>query len=373
MMYVKLPIAVFELHLSATALKIYCGLLACADRQGKAVVRQGRLAEICHVTRSTASAAVQELACAGLCSVKHQYKQDGTYRANCCSLALLGGRWVAMPVSSATMELPNSAFAVYAAMLSFRGRTGCAFPSLRRIQAMLALARNTVIRAIRVLCSCGLLRKRPMWAGKHNLYIVVLLQKGAAVIGAKRMSAPAITRSAHNRQTLISTINTISVPFAHVFVKSFAPPWVVQFLCNKPLPTLLQNKRKSYKTITIVVSVRKGKHCSGRKHFEQSFPADPQNHILFHNAWLNSSRAFFFCLRKYSSGHQRPGQAQPEDTFAQKTCGQNPQTRKIARFSGYDHRSYLIAAYARTKGSKVLFVLTLYIKRHTIKMKNRRH
>ncbi len=293
MMYVKLPVAVFELQLSATALKVYCGLLACADHQGKAVVRQGRLAAICHVSRSTAAAAVQELACAGLCSVKHQYKQDGTYRANCCSLALLAGRWVAMPISPAAMELPSSAFSVYAAMLSFRGRTGYAFPSLRRLQIMLGLARNTVIRAIRCLCACGLLRKRPLWAGKHNLYLVIAV--------AKRMSAPAAPRSAQRNHMLIATINTISVPFGDSFVKPLVQQRVVHFLCNKPLPTLVRNKRKSNRTAIIVVSVRKGKHRPGRKSPGRAFLIDPQNSLIFHPVWPNPARPFFFCFRLFKS------------------------------------------------------------------------
>lgn len=279
MMYVKLPVAAFELQISAAAIKVYCGLLACANSQGKAVVRQGRLGELCHISRSTVAAAVQELTCAGLCSVENQYKQDGTYRANSYTLAILGGRWIAMPITALVMELPSSAFMVYAAMLSFRGRKGYAFPSLRRIQAMLGLARNTVIRAIRQLCSCGLLRKRSMWAGKHNLYIVVLLRK------TKRMSAPAGTRNAQTHSSLVLPINTISVPLTMLFVKIFPSQRVVQFSYNKPIPTQLLNIRKSYSS-NLVASMGR-EEGRGRNACRLS---------VHRKSAFHRPRRFFFCL-----------------------------------------------------------------------------
>ena len=128
-MFAKIPVALFGYKLSPSAYKVYCAMSCCTAADGRASVRMGRLATFCNLSRTTVDRCIRELIALELIEKKNQYKTDGTYRACLYQLSRLDGRWIAVPCNSFTMQLPASAFVVYAAMLSFRERT--AGPSLR--------------------------------------------------------------------------------------------------------------------------------------------------------------------------------------------------------------------------------------------------
>ena len=147
-MFAKISTALFGYNLSASAYKVYCAISCCTSSDGCAVVRMGRLAQICNLSRTTVDRCIRELISLGLIEKNNQYKVDGTYRACLYRLVQLAGRWVAVPCNRFTMQLPASAFMVYAAMLSFRGKQGKAFPSIRYLGAMLGLACGTISTAL---------------------------------------------------------------------------------------------------------------------------------------------------------------------------------------------------------------------------------
>ena len=244
-MFAKIPVALFGYDLSPSAYKVYCAMSCCTATDGRASVRMGRLAQICNLSRTTVDRCIRELIALELIEKKNQYKTDGTYRACLYQLSRLDGRWIAVPCNSFTMQLPASAFVVYAAMLSFRGKNGRAFPSIRRLSIMVGLACGTVGAALKTLILAGLLRKARRWAGKHNLYLVALFAKKA-----KRKGAPACTtRNAQIIPLSNATFDTFIVSPMLMKVKwqtglSFCLIWVCQNLYNKPIPTQLTKQKK---------------------------------------------------------------------------------------------------------------------------------
>lgn len=246
-MFAKIPVALFGYDLSPSAYKVYCAMSCCTAADGRASVRMGRLAQICNLSRTTVDRCIRELIALELIEKKNQYKTDGTYRACLYQLSRLDGRWIAVPCNSFTMQLPASAFVVYAAMLSFRGKNGRAFPSIRRLSIMVGLACGTICTALKTLILAGLLRKARRWAGKHNLYLVALFEKKA-----KRKGAPACTtRNAQIIPLSNATFDNSIVVSASLSVKhldSFCPVFcfigVCQNLYNKPIPTQLTKQKK---------------------------------------------------------------------------------------------------------------------------------
>lgn len=244
-MFAKIPVALFGYDLSPSAYKVYCAMSCCTAADGRASVRMGRLAQICNLSRTTVDRCIRELIALELIEKKNQYKTDGTYRACLYQLSRLAGRWIAVPCNSFTMQLPASAFVVYAAMLSFRGKNGRAFPSIRRLGIMVGLACGTVGAALKTLILAGLLRKARRWAGKHNLYLVALFEKKA-----KRKGAPACTtRNAQIIPLSNATFDTFIVSPVSMKVKwqtgqFLCLIWVCQNLYNKPIPTQLTKQKK---------------------------------------------------------------------------------------------------------------------------------
>lgn len=244
-MFAKIPVALFGYDLSPSAYKVYCAISCCTAADGRASVRMGRLAQICNLSRTTVDRCIRELIALELIEKKNQYKTDGTYRACLYQLSRLDGRWIAVPCNSFTMQLPASAFVVYAAMLSFRGKNGRAFPSIRRLGIMVGLACGTICTALKTLILAGLLRKARRWTGKHNLYLVALFEKKA-----KRTGAPACTtRNAQIIPLSNATFDTFIVSPMLMKVKwqtglSFCLIWVCQNLYNKPIPTQLTKQKK---------------------------------------------------------------------------------------------------------------------------------
>lgn len=240
-MCIKLPVNVLKMGLSGNAVKVYCCLLACADKGHAATVRMGKIAAHCNISRSTVAASVQQLAAAELVVCRNQYKADGTYRSNCYKLAGVFGRWCSVPFTA--LQLPGSVFVTYAALRSFANKAGRCFPSLSALEAMLGLCRNTIVAAIKHLQLEGLLRKAQQWAGKHNLY--VLTQMGI------KNECPALDQLNTRSNTLDSTSNKPIVARAFDVVKGgvelfliFFKLWVVHFLYNVPIPTCNATKKR---------------------------------------------------------------------------------------------------------------------------------
>ena len=162
---------------------------------------------------------------------------------------------------------------IYAAMLSFRGKNGRAFPSIRRLSAMVGLACGTVSTALKILIATGLLHKARRWAGKHNLYLVALFEKRA-----KRKGAPACTTQ--NAQIIPlsnATFDTFIVASAMTGVKcrtriclGFYLQRVYQNLYNKPLPTLLTKQRKE---LSIPIAESIPTECAPQKRTAQAIPS----------------------------------------------------------------------------------------------------
>lgn len=69
-------------------------------------------------------------------------------------------------------SLPGAAVRVYMVLTVFASRDQReAYPTQRRLAAITGLSRETVNRAIRLLCSCDFLRKRT--AGKLTVYTLI--------------------------------------------------------------------------------------------------------------------------------------------------------------------------------------------------------
>lgn len=240
-MFVKIPQSVLSLQLLPNALKVYCYLCSCANAEGYATVSANKIAQRCNIARETVRNAAIELEKAGLLQIHRRYKPNGTYRSNGYTLARPTGRWFALEVSERILSLPASAFAVYAAFLSFRSRAGKAFPSLTRLSALLGLCRNTIIKAIRQLRQAHLVRKLDKWAGKHNLYILLCSTK---------KECPALGKpDTHINNTLDKPSNTIILTPLFRHVKSAVVclfQGVVHFLGNIPLPTYTIQRKRVY-------------------------------------------------------------------------------------------------------------------------------
>lgn len=244
-MYIKIPAELFQTHLSSSAFKVYCILSSCMNASDRtACIRMSRIAEISNMSRTTVNKAINELLDLELIEKKNQYKADGTYRSNLYRLSSFGSnKWTAVPVNSFVLDLPPAAFMVYAAMLSFRGKNGKAFPSLRHLQNLLGLCCNTITKAINTLISVGLLRKARYWSGKHNLYLVALIK-----LNKKRKGATATNRNAQSPKLSNTTFDNSILAFALSKVKLsfglFCLKRVYHFLYIRPISTLATKQKK---------------------------------------------------------------------------------------------------------------------------------
>lgn len=238
-MFVKIPQSILSLQLSPNTLKVYCYLCSCANAEGYATVSANKIAQRCDIARETVRSSASQLEKVGLVQIHRRYKSNGTYRSNGYTLVRPAGRWFALEVSERIFSLPASAFAVYAAFLAFRGRSGRAFPSLTRLSALLGLCRNTIIKAICQLRQAHLVRKLRKWAGKHNLYVLLC--------GTKKECLALTKPDTHTRNLLDNPSNIIMLPPLFRRVKGAVVSFfqgVVHFLGSIPLPTCtIQGKR----------------------------------------------------------------------------------------------------------------------------------
>lgn len=256
-MFIKLPVTVLHFGLAPNALKVYCAITACQNNDSRtAVVRMGKVAQHCNISRTTVASAVAQLEAAGLIERTNQYKQDGTYRSNKYTLAVIIGRWVAVPFSA--LQLPGSVFAVYVALRNCAGKGGRCFPSLSALSEILNLCRNTVIAAIKQLQAAGLVRKATQWFGKHNLYVLLQGQAGTKKECPARKRPSTLTnlldRTSNNSILAVGgqKVNGRNFLFKNIF--AFFSKWVVHFLYNKPIPTL--NATKIRRKLTLMLLVR---------------------------------------------------------------------------------------------------------------------
>lgn len=178
-MFIKVPLTVFQFGLSGNELKTYLYLTMIKNPLGMAVVRRETITHRCGMrSMSTVSSALNALESKGLIKRKHRYNDRGYYAASAYEVKQTGSvKWVPLPVECFTFHVSGSALLVYLYLLSCRRKNGRAWPSLRRIEAVTQLARNTICKAIRILEEFGCISKAKLWKGKHNLYKVLTCKK----------------------------------------------------------------------------------------------------------------------------------------------------------------------------------------------------
>lgn len=178
-MFIKVPLTVFQFGLSGNELKTYLYLMMIKNPRGMAVVRRETIVRRCGIrSMSTVSSALNMLESKGLIKRKHRYNDRGYYVASAYEVKQTGsGKWFPLPVECFRANLSGSALLVYLYFLSCRRKNGSAWPSLRRIEAVTQLARNTICKAIRLLEEVGYVSKAKIWKGKHNLYKVLTHKK----------------------------------------------------------------------------------------------------------------------------------------------------------------------------------------------------
>lgn len=239
-MKLKVHHQLLAMGLSPNELKVYCYLMSCAT-DGIAIVRAGRIAERCQISRATVQTACTSMAAKGVLSKVNRYA-DGHLVANAYHLSTFTGRFFMLDADAAVFGLSGSVFTTYLALLSHRGRNGKAFPSLRKLAVALRLCRNTIIRAIRQLVSLKLVVKAALRSGKHNLYMVFSLKEKA-----KEKELPSVHGNSSSKSASQNTFYftyKVSCVTAFVKTKTFFSQ-VVQFLDNLPLSTLLPKREKS--------------------------------------------------------------------------------------------------------------------------------
>lgn len=243
-MFLKVPNAVFNQGIKGNALKIYLYLLSCQNRLGTATVRVATIQEKCAIdSPDTVRAALDLLEDKGLLHKSHRKNYDGNFIASRFDLTQLHGSWFAVDMAIHPFRLDKSAFAVYLFLLKNRrvGRSGSqACPSLFALVHALSLAKNTILSALNVLAQLGLVIKAALWAGKHNLYMLV--QK---CFSTKKVAAPeSLTTISEERRTSLNT--TCKIPRSKRIVNSFAAFFVrvVQKIGISIKTYLLPNKKK---------------------------------------------------------------------------------------------------------------------------------
>lgn len=230
-MNLRIPNDLLNMGLTPNELKVYCYLMACASN-GTAIVRSVRIAERCQMARGTVVSALAGLQNKGMIQTENRYV-NGHYAANLYKLANLGGRYFVLPLAQGTLALAGSTFATYLALLKHRGKNGKAFPSLSRLADLLALCRNTIIKAIKQLLTLGLVCKAPIRPGRHNLYLLF------AASPQKRKELPVAPESPKNKSASQNTFCCkLRIALSRLFVKiqSVFSSKVVHFLDNKTLP-----------------------------------------------------------------------------------------------------------------------------------------
>ena len=239
-MKLKVHHQLLALGLSPNELKVYCYLMSCAA-DGIAIVRAGRIAERCQISRATVQTVCTSMAAKGVLSKANRYA-DGHFVANAYHLSTFTGRFFMLDADAAVFGLSGSVFATYLALLCHRGRSGKAFPSLRKLASALCLCRNTIISAIRQLVSLKLIIKAALRAGKHNLYLIFSFKENE-----KEKELPSVHGNSSSKSASQNTFyftHKVSCVTAFVKTKTFFSR-VVQFLDNPPLPTLLPERAKN--------------------------------------------------------------------------------------------------------------------------------
>ena len=90
-MKLKVHHQLLAMGLSPNELKVYCYLMSCAT-DGIAIVRAGRIAERCQISRATVQTACTSMAAKGVLSKVNRYA-DGHLVANAYHLSTFTGRF----------------------------------------------------------------------------------------------------------------------------------------------------------------------------------------------------------------------------------------------------------------------------------------
>ena len=238
-MKLKVHHQLLALGLSPNELKVYCYLMSCAA-DGIVIVRAGRIAERCRISRATVQNVCTSMFIKGVLSKTNRYT-DGHFIANAYRLSVFSGRFFMLNADAAVFGLSGSVFATYLALLCHRGRNGKAFPSLRRLASTLYLCRNTIISAIRQLVALKLVTKAALRAGKHNLYMVFSFKENEKE--KELPSGHGNSRGKNTHQNTFYLSHKVSRVTAFVKTKEFLSR-VVHFFDNPSLPTLLPERER---------------------------------------------------------------------------------------------------------------------------------
>lgn len=173
-MFVKIPAAIFNFHLSSTAIKTYCYLTLCQNCLGTASVRISTIQNRCAIASAdTVRRAVAELERNGLVVKTQRQGQYGYYISSRFDLTPLRGSWIRLDLHHDIFLLDKGAFHVYLYFLKLLRKNHRAWPSLNMLATTLCLSKNTIIQAIKSLIAVRLLVKAAVRKGKHNLYTVM--------------------------------------------------------------------------------------------------------------------------------------------------------------------------------------------------------
>lgn len=171
-MKLRIPNELLNMKLKPNELKVFVCLMRCQSEKGVAIVRAKCIAEICHISTVTVYTAIEGLCNVGLIRRSHRYNYDGQYIANRYELVQLPGGWFELGMQQEPLAMSATTFMVYLYLLRCKGKSGKAFPTLRKMQEVLGICRNTVIQAIKNLMGLKLLVRAALRAGKHNLYLL---------------------------------------------------------------------------------------------------------------------------------------------------------------------------------------------------------
>ncbi len=248
-MKLRIPNELLNMQLKPNELKVFVCLMRCQSEKGVAIIRAKRIAEICHISTATVYTAIDGLCNIGLIRRAHRYNYDGQYIANRYELVQLSGGWFELGMQHEPLAMSATTFMVYLYLLRCKGKSGKAFPSLRKMQAALGICRNVVIRAIKKLIGMKLLVKAAIRAGKHNLYLLAF-----RIIEKKRSTAGRLCFNTKNNKAgcerlLCGSILSRSYTFVNKTreqIVSFLQR-VVHFLYNSSLTHPVYSKEKNLK------------------------------------------------------------------------------------------------------------------------------
>ena len=126
-MKLKVHHQLLAMGLSPNELKVYCYLMSCAT-DGIAIVRAGRIAERCQISRATVQTACTSMAAKGVLSKVNRYA-DGHLVANAYHLSTFTGRFFMLDADAAVFGLSGSVFTTYLAFSPWPQRQSVPLPT----------------------------------------------------------------------------------------------------------------------------------------------------------------------------------------------------------------------------------------------------